>query len=104
MRGAREEDSKHLRRVVPRPFDPALTSCAPCIDSCELSFSDARIRATVATFWGNMENDPSFLRGVRENRKIEELILMFVSVATKELQKEDRRARERNQVPDFEWK
>lgn len=67
------------------------------------SFQDQRIRRTVATFWSNT-SDPSYLRGVRENRKIEELILMFVSVATKELQKEVRQLQEKKIEPDFDWK
>lgn len=57
----------------------------------------------MATFWSNT-SDPAYLRGVRENRKIEELILMFVSVATKELQKEVRQLQEKKVEPDFDWK
>lgn len=67
------------------------------------SFADQRIRRTIATFWQNT-NDPSYLRGLRENRKIEELILMMVSVATKELQKEVRQLQEKGETPDFDWK
>lgn len=66
-------------------------------------FQDQRIRRTIATFWSNT-NDPAYLRGVRENRKIEELILMMVSVATKELQKEVRQLQDKKVEPDFDWK
>jgi hypothetical protein len=66
-------------------------------------FQDQRIRRTIATFWSNT-NDPAYLRGVRENRKIEELILMMVSVATKELQKEVKQLQDKKVEPDFDWK
>ncbi|CED85310.1 Munc13 homology 1 [Phaffia rhodozyma] len=69
----------------------------------DLNFQDHRIRQTVAAFWSNT-NDPSYLKGVKENRKIEELILMFVSVATKELHKEVKRLQDKNIEPDFDWK
>lgn len=67
------------------------------------SYQDQRIRRTIATFWSNT-SDANYLRGVRDNRKIEELILMMVSVATKELQKEVRQLQEKKIEPDFDWK
>lgn len=69
----------------------------------DAGYQDQRIRRTIATFWSNT-NDPSYLRGVRENRKIEELILMMVSVATKELQKEVKQVQDKGSEPDFDWK
>lgn len=73
------------------------------VDWAFSSFQDHRIRQTIATFWSNT-NDLTYLKGVKENRKIEELILMLVSVATKELHKEVKRLQENNVEPDFDWK
>lgn len=44
------------------------------------------LRGTVAIFWGSLK-DPAFYRTMKENRKIEEVILMFVSTAHSSIKK-----------------
>lgn len=44
------------------------------------------LRGTVAIFWGSLQ-DPAFHRQMKENRKIEDLILMFVSTSHNSLKK-----------------
>jgi hypothetical protein len=51
------------------------------------SYTDQLIRRTVAVFWGSLK-DPAFLKQMKENRKIEELILMFVTTASAALRKD----------------
>ena len=51
------------------------------------SYSDQLIRRTMAVFYGQFKVD-SFKRQMKENRKIEELILMFATHATGVLKKD----------------
>ncbi|OJT15692.1 hypothetical protein TRAPUB_5070 [Trametes pubescens] len=51
------------------------------------AFSDQLIRRTMAVFYGQVK-DETFRRQMKENRKIEELILMFATNATNVLKKE----------------
>lgn len=53
----------------------------------------------IAVFWGNL-GDPNTSRQVKENRKIEELILMFVTTATSALRKDP----QLQQAGDDGWK
>lgn len=50
-------------------------------------YSDQLVRRTMAKFWGQFTVD-SFKRQMKENRKIEDLILMFATHATSVLKKE----------------
>ncbi|KAH9477087.1 hypothetical protein JR316_0011003 [Psilocybe cubensis] len=51
------------------------------------AYSDQLVRRTMAKFWGQFKVE-SFKRQMKENRKIEELILMFATHATSVLKKE----------------
>lgn len=51
------------------------------------SYSDQLTRRTMAVFYGQVK-DETFRRQMKENRKIEELILMFATNATNVLKKE----------------
>ncbi|KAF8578886.1 hypothetical protein K439DRAFT_1360906 [Ramaria rubella] len=51
------------------------------------AFSDQLIRRTVAIFYGSFK-DETFKRQMKENRKIEELILMFATTSTTALKKD----------------
>ncbi|KIJ47293.1 hypothetical protein M422DRAFT_249139 [Sphaerobolus stellatus SS14] len=51
------------------------------------AFSDQYLRRTIAIFYGSFKDD-SFKRQMKENRKIEELILMFVTTSTGALKKD----------------
>ena len=51
------------------------------------SYSDQLIRRTMAVFYGQVK-DETFRKQMKENRKIEELILMFATNATNVLRKE----------------
>ncbi|EKM52682.1 uncharacterized protein PHACADRAFT_261272 [Phanerochaete carnosa HHB-10118-sp] len=51
------------------------------------AYSDQLIRRTMAVFYGQVK-DESFRRQMKENRKIEEMILMFATNATNVLRKE----------------
>ena len=51
------------------------------------SFSDQYLRRTIAIFYGSFKDD-AFKRQMKENRKIEELILMFVTTSTGHLKKD----------------
>ncbi|KZT68058.1 hypothetical protein DAEQUDRAFT_766639 [Daedalea quercina L-15889] len=51
------------------------------------AYSDQLTRRTMAVFYGQVKDD-SFRRQMKENRKIEELILMFATNATNVLKKE----------------
>ncbi|KAJ7585016.1 hypothetical protein C8J56DRAFT_829275 [Mycena floridula] len=53
----------------------------------DLTYSDQLVRRTMAKFYGQFMVD-SFKRQMKENRKIEELILMFATHATQALKKE----------------
>ncbi|KDQ55910.1 hypothetical protein JAAARDRAFT_208172 [Jaapia argillacea MUCL 33604] len=53
----------------------------------DAAYSDQLVRRTMAVFYGQFTND-SFKRQMKENRKIEELILMFATHATNVLKKE----------------
>ena len=67
---------------VPDPF-----SCI-CRNSRQFySYSDQLIRRTMAVFYGQVKDD-TFRRQMKENRKIEEMILMFATNATNVLRKE----------------
>ncbi|ORY22447.1 hypothetical protein BCR39DRAFT_473921 [Naematelia encephala] len=63
----------------------------------EPKFSDQRFRRTAASFWSTTWPDKTFQRQMRESRKIEDLILPFVTSATKSLKKED-------ELVDGAWK
>lgn len=54
---------------------------------CLHRYSDQLTRRTMAVFYGQVK-DESFRRQMKENRKIEELILMFATNATNVLKKE----------------
>ncbi|KAH7100511.1 hypothetical protein BKA62DRAFT_620047 [Auriculariales sp. MPI-PUGE-AT-0066] len=60
------------------------------------NYHDQYIRRTVAIFYGTTK-DPTFARNMRENRKIEELILTFATTATSALRKDP-------QLADDGWK
>jgi len=45
------------------------------------------LRGTVAIFWGSLNKDQVFYRQMKENRRIEDLILTFVSTAHNSLKK-----------------
>ena len=70
------------------------------------SYSDQLIRRTMAVFYGQVMNDV-FKKQMKENRKIEELILMFATHATGVLKKEPSLAGEgwkvelNNQISQF---
>lgn len=51
-----------------------------------IRYTDPMLRGTVAIFWGSLQ-DPGFHRQMKENRKIEDLILMFVSTSHNSLKK-----------------
>jgi hypothetical protein len=51
------------------------------------SYSDQLVRRTMAVFYGQVKDD-NFRRQMKENRKIEELILMFATNATNVLKKD----------------
>ncbi|EJU00294.1 hypothetical protein DACRYDRAFT_54447 [Dacryopinax primogenitus] len=50
-------------------------------------YTDQLLRRTIAVFWGSLK-DETFYRQMKENRKIEELILHFVTTATGILRKD----------------
>jgi hypothetical protein len=52
-------------------------------------YADQRFRRTAAQFWGSPWSDKTFQRQMRESRKVEDLILPFVTSATKALKKDD---------------
>ena len=54
-----------------------------------MRYSDQRFRRSAAAFWSSTWPDKNFQRQMRESRKIEELILAFVTSATKSLKKDD---------------
>lgn len=58
------------------------------------AYSDAVFRSTIGAFYGAY-NNATFQRQLKENRKIEELIITFVSTATSVLRK---------RMPGDEWK
>ena len=60
-------------------------------------YSDQRFRRAAALFWSSTWPDKTFQRQMRESRKIEELILPFVTTATKALKKEE-------ELADGAWK
>ncbi|KAF8315851.1 hypothetical protein DL93DRAFT_2125393 [Clavulina sp. PMI_390] len=51
------------------------------------AYTEQLLRRSVAVFWGNRLKDPTFYRTMKENRKIEELIVNFISSAATSLQK-----------------
>ena len=59
-------------------------------------FSDARFRRTAALFWGKLWGLDHFQRQIKDSRKVEDIILPFVTTATKSL-KDD------NQLADGAW-
>lgn len=52
-------------------------------------YSNPSFRRSVALFWSSTWPEKSFQRQLKESRKIEDLILAFVTAATKSLKKED---------------
>ncbi|EIN05310.1 hypothetical protein PUNSTDRAFT_92196 [Punctularia strigosozonata HHB-11173 SS5] len=52
------------------------------------SFSDALTRRVLIAFWNGTMSKPEFKRQMKDNRKIEDLILMFVTNTTNALKKE----------------
>lgn len=59
-------------------------------------YSDQYIRRTIAIFYGSFKDD-TFKKQMKENRKIEELILMFATTSTNALRKDP-------QLADDGWK
>ncbi|OWZ78089.1 cytoplasmic protein [Cryptococcus neoformans Tu401-1] len=55
----------------------------------EAKYSNPSFRRSVALFWSSTWPEKSFQRQLKESRKIEDLILAFVTAATKSLKKED---------------
>ncbi|XAO24727.1 hypothetical protein I312_103533 [Cryptococcus bacillisporus CA1280] len=55
----------------------------------EAKYSSPSFRRSVALFWSSTWPEKSFQRQLKESRKIEDLILAFVTAATKSLKKED---------------
>ncbi|KAK4689773.1 hypothetical protein P7C73_g321, partial [Tremellales sp. Uapishka_1] len=55
----------------------------------EPKYSEQRFRRTAALFWSSQWADKTFQRQMRESRKVEDLILAFVTVATKALKKDE---------------
>ncbi|KAG9095248.1 hypothetical protein FRC06_009982 [Ceratobasidium sp. 370] len=53
----------------------------------DVAYTDQYTRRTVGAFWGNFK-DPRFLKQMKENRRIEELILMYVTSSTAILKKD----------------
>ncbi|KAJ1301450.1 hypothetical protein OPQ81_008708 [Rhizoctonia solani] len=53
----------------------------------DASYTDQYTRRTVAVFWGNFK-DPKFVKQMKDNRRIEELILMYVTSSTTILKKD----------------
>ncbi|KAG9125216.1 hypothetical protein FRC07_008537 [Ceratobasidium sp. 392] len=53
----------------------------------DAAYTDQYTRRTVGAFWGNFK-DPRFLKQMKENRRIEELILMYVTSSTANLKKD----------------
>lgn len=64
--------------------------------TCACSYSDQLVRRTMAAFYGQVK-DENFRRQMKENRKIEELILMFATNATNVLKKDP-------SLPGDKWK
>jgi hypothetical protein len=60
-------------------------------------FSDARFRRTAALFWGKQWAQEHFQRQLKDSRKVEDIILVFVTTATKAL-KDD------TQLAEGAWK
>ncbi|WWC59160.1 uncharacterized protein I303_101708 [Kwoniella dejecticola CBS 10117] len=63
----------------------------------EPKYSGQRFRRTAARFWSSTWADKAFQRQMKESRKIEELILAFVTTSTRTLQKDE-------DLPDGAWK
>nr|XP_019005449.1 uncharacterized protein I203_02304 [Kwoniella mangroviensis CBS 8507]OCF68910.1 hypothetical protein I203_02304 [Kwoniella mangroviensis CBS 8507] len=63
----------------------------------EPKYSNQRFRRTVARFWSSTWPDKTFQRQMKESRKIEDLILAFVTTSTKTLQKDE-------ELVDGAWK
>ncbi|WWD22030.1 hypothetical protein CI109_106518 [Kwoniella shandongensis] len=63
----------------------------------EPKYADQRFRRTVAFFWSSTWPEKYFQRQIRESRKVEDLILAFVTSSTKALKKED-------ELADGGWK
>lgn len=63
----------------------------------EAKYSDPRFRRVAAAFWSSIWADKTFQRQMRESRKVEDLILPFVTTATKNLKKEE-------ELADGAWK
>ncbi|KAF8756018.1 Munc13 (mammalian uncoordinated) homology domain [Rhizoctonia solani] len=53
----------------------------------DAAYTDQYTRRTVAAFWGNFK-DQKFVKQMKENRRIEELILMYVTSSTTILKKD----------------
>jgi hypothetical protein len=62
-----------------------VTICRRGLSSCR--YSDRLLQGSIAIFWGQFKVE-SFKRQMKENRKIEELILMFVTHASASLRKD----------------
>jgi hypothetical protein len=77
-----------------RPLRPLRVRSSPLISR---RYSDQRFRRTAALFWSSTWPDKSFHRQLRESRKIEDIILPFVTTATKALKKEE-------ELADGSWK
>ncbi|CAE7224588.1 unnamed protein product [Rhizoctonia solani] len=68
--------------------DASLVVCLHLVSLLKsLRYTDQYTRRTVAVFWGNFQ-DPRFVKQIKENRRIEELILMYVTSSTSILKKD----------------
>jgi hypothetical protein len=66
---------------------PCLPFCPRRSRTASTSYSDQLLRRTMAVFYGQFKVD-TFRRQMKENRKIEELILLFATHATSVLRKD----------------
>ena len=61
-----------------------------------LRYSDQRFRRIVASFWSSTWPDKTFQKQMRESRKMEDLVIHFVTIASKSLKKDE-------SLVDGEW-
>jgi len=71
----------------PRCVPSSLTTLWPSSLTASRSYSDQLLRRTMAVFYGQFKVE-TFRRQMKENRKIEELILLFATHATSVLRKD----------------
>ena len=76
----------HFTERARLPMPLLVWSCDYLLTSAH-RYSDQLTRRTMAVFYGQVK-DETFRKQMKENRKIEELILMFATNATNVLKKE----------------